>query len=1013
FLNLATTHFYRHGSTESATILCAALAQQNYYQYALNLGICLTPEQRPLEDLLRSALALNKPFIAAHLLDAATPALEPEQETMWRSLIALSDHQYKEHTNSAATPSSQHSSSDEERQHMEWHTFIHRNLSLKHLADPEEQLEQWGETRKDIPSPRRWESGHELWHAYARRLDLDLPSQGSRITGVVATEDKSAVLRVAGPVSLRFTLRPLHAATTADSNSSADIFASVTSDTQEVTLPMWGNRPVSTLTGGKGMHPGNAEELCLDIPAGMQEITISTPSMPLWIDMEVQQPLVKVPGIPDNNPTSLAAWVLNKRPTLSEADPENTARLWSHPASQTGVDPIPLRSWHLPYESTDAEDHEWEFLRRLYPPEPGWNSVDNMDPAAVNAWQELVSRLGSEPESPGAWTQLAAETTSLAQRYPYWEKVLRLQSYVEEHTSWKKLSGVSSSGGIVVEELSDWQPQSPQMRLRQRLLPSMQHDQVLLLRGEDLFLPLEFEHARSITIDLEQLHLALTPKRPLHLNWQLNDQPVRQIEIMHKHQLEIRFPGGNNRLRFWLEHNWPNQYLALSSSHLQQLCDRNRCTPITQRPLTQRTWWRATSESPLEAALSGPARYRIDRLTSTGIESLERIVLQPETRLSLAPVESGDEELYRIFRREAQRDIPQDAPVIEPDLAAVPRMEPFDAARIFDPNSPQIRKGTQSHKTWFAGTGWRERSLLLEDSRGSNRERFGYIHAGWYHKTTLDPAATHYSRTEAELRGREHGGPVLHLEHDRWVYPQNSPWSWSAFTDAWLQNPDAARFSVEDPWSAWSARAQVEAERLWYADTTFRHSLEVGAFARVLSDRSRDDEWGQRIDQDIYSDYKRDHQWGLEVSESLAWRPRLDSRFSSEFGLRTNENLTPDALSAELKWQQLWHECVSTQLMYRLSHYLDDSDRSNSIWRHTISARLNIDLPSDPQRRRWRLNMELRGDPESDTWLAGINLQLFWDQHNRWDNLPPQHLPFKQLRSWLSSRHPRQEDINE
>lgn len=1010
FLNLATALFHIHGSTESSIILCITLAQQNYYQYALNLGLCLPPEKRPLEPLLRSALALNEPFIATHLLDTATPTLKPAQETLWRILIALSSHQY---TVPAVTATSSDTPSDEERKRLEWQTFIHRCLSLKHFADPEEQIEEWRQIHTHIPTPRRWESGHELWHAYARRLDLDLPSQGSRITGVVATEDKSAVLRVAGPVSLRFTLRPLHKKASADSNLSADIFASITSDTAEIVLPMWDNRPVSTLAGEKGMHPGNAEELCVDIPAGMQEITLSTHSLPVWVDVEMQKPLVEVSGIPGNNPASIAAWILKKRPVLLETEPQHSARLWPNASEQTGLDPIPLRSWHLRYASIDTEENEWEFMRKLYPPQTGWNSVDDMDPAAVQAWQNIISRLHHASESLDVWSELAAQTSSMAQRYPYWEKVAQLQSYVDEHTRWKKLSGVSNSGGIVVKELSDWEPQSPQMRLRQRLLPSMQHDQVLLLRGEDLFLPLELEHEQSITIDLEQLHLALAPQRPLHLNWQMNDQPEHEIEITQKQQLEIRAPGGNNLLRFRLKHNWPNQYLAISSPHLQQLCDRSLCARVIQRPITQRTWWRATKESPLEVVLPGPARYRIDRLTSTGIESLDRIVLEHETRLSLAPEKSDNAELYRIFRREAQRDIPQNAPVLEPDLAAVPGMGPLDTAKIFAPDSPQIRKRTQRHKTWFAGTGWRERSLLLEDNRGSNRERFGYIHAGWYHKTILNPEAIRYSKTEAGLRVREHGGPLLHLEHGWWVYPQNSRWSWSAFTDAWLQNPDAARFSFEGPGRVWSTRARVEAERLWYADTIFRHSLEVGAFARVLSDRSIADEWERRIDQDIYSDYKRDHQWGLEVTELLAWRPWLDTRFSSEFGLRTNENMSPDYLAAELNWQQLWHERVSTQLTYRLSHYLDDSDRSSSIWRHTISARINIDLPSDPQRRRWRLNMELRGDPESDTWLAGINLQLFWDLHNRWDNLPPQHLPFKQLRRWLSSRHPWQEDVNE
>ena len=153
-----------------------------------------------------------------------------------------------------------------------------------------------------------------------------------------------------------------------------------------------------------------------------------------------------------------------------------------------------------------------------------------------------------------------------------------------------------------------------------------------------------------------------------------------------------------------------------------------------------------------------------------------------------------------------------------------------------------------------------------------------------------------------------------------------------------------------------------------------------------------------RVDNDIFSLYGHEHRYGIEVTDTISYRPWIDSRFGLNLGIKSNENLNlfkPERTQLLGRWDQLLGS-ARLSLRYRWQHYYRDSDRDDSFNRYGPDLRLGWDLwPRSEGRMELYLRMGLE---QSQSELSGY-IGIRWHQRDRhYRDFSSAEVPFKLLR---------------
>jgi hypothetical protein len=411
-----------------------------------------------------------------------------------------------------------------------------------------------------------------------------------------------------------------------------------------------------------------------------------------------------------------------------------------------------------------------------------------------------------------------------------------------------------------------------------------------------------------------------------------------------KQELHIGIPARQHSLRIEIPKKKVNQFVRIQPVSPKHLFSPK--TPVTTHTSSHEEdyYFLATEKAPLRAFIQGPTWLRIDMWQNGRILSNFRYVGQGRQHIVLGVEKGQHEALYRLYRR--AKDLtkkPQPLALRERQVSFAPLDSPyFQLAGSLEypiPNdSDQPCHGRYEDGTWSLGTRMARRRNLFEDLDES-RESEQFIELfGTYR--FCNPIQKWYSQTKFLTRYREFGGPTLGMSQDLNLYPRYLPYNFRLQGHVYVQNPDSDGLDYFDhsP-TEWSAKVSASIFQNRHVSPKTYHRPSVSMFGRYLSLEQSGEYKSQKVDQDIYTPYKSDHKTGVKIAERLVHRPWLDTIWSADIALTSNEELNPidpDYLRLSCKWEQLLGP-LQLDAGYRTNYYFSDNDRDDATWRHFVN----------------------------------------------------------------------------
>jgi hypothetical protein len=151
-----------------------------------------------------------------------------------------------------------------------------------------------------------------------------------------------------------------------------------------------------------------------------------------------------------------------------------------------------------------------------------------------------------------------------------------------------------------------------------------------------------------------------------------------------------------------------------------------------------------------------------------------------------------------------------------------------------------------------------------------------------------------------------------------------------------------------------------------------------------------------RIDRDVFTGYKHDHRQGASLSDSLAWRPWLDTLWYVKGSLHTNEDfniLHPDHIRMKVGWKQLLYPLV-LDLDYRYTYYFSDKDRDGELQKNILGLDVLWHHWLQDQ-QRFRLHMAFAQDLDQNEFSALIGGTWFFSRGQALKNIRARDMDFE------------------
>ncbi|MCA9214773.1 MAG: hypothetical protein KDB27_16995 [Planctomycetales bacterium] len=689
----------------------------------------------------------------------------------------------------------------------------------------------------------------------------------------------------------------------------------------------------------------------------------------------------------------------------------------------------------LPEPDTERGDTSDEML-----PQPNDEPTAESAPASdadlnfsrsevVHRLCKLLRRAMTEEDS----RSLQVEAGRLRDLYPNDQQIDALFDQLTQGATWRPFSQFSRTAGVRVVEVPAWKPEAPIARTRTALLPALESNERLVVGGERLIVTVDNDAPDDLSLAVSLAAIDFVASQPNTAVISVDDRLPERVDLHTKdepHLVTVRLEPGKHRLSVGTLKHVANQYLRV------RIDAKNHVTP----PLTsrERYYHAATIDQPLEFAVSGPARLRIDELRDQTTLTKYVNVLSGERRsFSLRPMSASSEALFRIFelttdRRDKHSEttytplaplpVPSSQITTEPTINVSTRSDgQFDdrslALVTHELPGPSIRfedlyeLGGQEDATWSFTPGWYQRRPVEESEfvRAPDEfTEFSFARRFRSDREVVDSSELIYR--ERESAGSTFGIGYL-IEHenlfafDECADPYRNDLYIRLQGNAYVQDTDDTPAIATDTaeWSA-SLRGTV-GQRVRLFDKLTR-SQSIAVFGRWLSMDENQYRPGE-IDQDIFTPYKNDHRSGFILSDSLWYRPLLDTRLWLRGFAVSNENFNPfdtDSLGFRLGWDQAVGP-MDVAVSYRLARFLNDEDRVESYTQHVLNFALLADCWLGP-RRRCELGANVQHNlNQSDTSLYFF-FAWFMDNGRDYRDFRSADRAFLQLRRAMSRRRP-------
>ena len=888
--------------------------------------------------------------------------------------------------------------------HWKYGDYIFTRLSSPEFLTRMSAIEDWESWLSKHPGRRQWKAERGLVSycqgtATVYSLERDLRTDFSRVD-----EDDVSTIRVHGPAKIRLECRPLHQAGSQQdwqhgqrpAEQTLSGVLEISNGQQVERVPIINNVESDTLTIDGLRHlyqPGKRVIAELEIPAGLNELKLTSRNLDLLFRVHVERPEVMSPVLPPITETTLAAVVLGnfgpRCELLGEAGDEaigtDSVRLVSREQNGKSLD-HPFRRYYggefdlealRPHLNSQLGDiPTWQ--NRVHPGNSPFVllGMDEIDKRAIS----MVFDQTRVSDNQSALRLLPiALMESMVQSHPNHKLLIDLLGMLKTGTTWKRFEQFDRRAGIYLEKRDAWRPLSPKTRARRALLGMDRIDRAVV-GAAPVEIDLSKIFAPEIEFTLTRPRVGFLPMKDTVVYWEI-DGKQDSVTLKSHRQIEkfrIKLQTTSQSITFWQPQPWANHFVAVNVDEV--LPDGS--VSATGGPASEpevKSWHVATADEPLTFRGAGPNVFRIDQLVGDQVHTRIVPVVQDDKTFELAP--EGDSRIgrFRIFQLGAADDV---SPVFRPSVKSenqnqhwvhdavddvfavaayesqVQPLESLDLLSLRGPDADPVdvdiddvtQLGVHDSGTIGFRIGYRQRRVIDEFPTDQLPGQFFDID---FSHRKYDPWKDEYRQSNFLVRPRLGSGPTFGVNHQRTrnlgTVNQRSDNSadgqgplqlnWRVYAFGQHAGTPLQGFGNSFPWTAGFSGGL---SRRYHLSPHLSHRPSINVFARHLSETGDLFAEGE-LDRDIFTIYKLNHRYGLHLSDQFTYQRHLDRRFYLRPTLNTNEDqLIPDNAGFTVGADQLFG-ALQVRLAYRLTGFLSDNDRVET----QIQNVLRVDVKSE------------------------------------------------------------------
>ncbi|NOT10435.1 MAG: hypothetical protein HOP23_01130 [Methylococcaceae bacterium] len=619
-------------------------------------------------------------------------------------------------------------------------------------------------------------------------------------------------------------------------------------------------------------------------------------------------------------------------------------------------------------------------------------SVLKLPPATTltQARATMIQYLAVTETHPEAIEKLLFKAEQLVKTYSDDPQLQTLFQQLARYSEWQPVNSIINNGGLSFVASQGWQPESPFIRTRRALLPPVAENEHVIFGDQRLVLLLTNVAKIQLHIDARLEDIPFLPESPAQLTYQLDERPPQHLRLADQEdwkRFTINIPTGEHQVRLYQQTPVGNQYVKL------RFDDQLTNLSVAQ----ERPYFISTTQAPLEFYSQGPTVLRIDEWDEGVISYRYQNVAEGWQKVSLPPSTGKQKSLLRVnervvnFEPKPIRNRIVQRNLVPVDLPETVLKKPVAAGKVQLDDT--FKLGKQEDGTLSLSVDFVRRNNKQEGGKTLPLEQFAQYRINYRY---FDEPRDIYWNTQGFFRYREFGGPTVGIDESVYYNPD-----WLPFN---IRTGAKIITQVPHDQLEWLGQWNITASQSYNLTPKFRLIPNLSLFARTMSLRNsqlarNDEEFGKKIDQDIFTPYKADHTAGLHPALSMEYSPWLDTLWTGKLGLTSNENMdigAPDHFSDEVHWKQLLGSVVLDGF-YRAAYYQKDFDRIASETRSYLGLELNW--------QRWAIDqhrIELSGqysyDIERKSHLATLSLTVHFGEGRGYRDFAPCEIDFREIR---------------
>ena len=1053
-LNVLAVTVLRHPQPSFLRDLADVLLALGKTHPALQVALALPPAERP------SRLLLQASYIAGWwaLFDEQLAGIRDPDDyhwwAGWRAQAAGNYAQALSHWEEAGITAAAL------REQLAEGMDIRTRLGSSGHESRQQAVLAWERWQSRAPGSRRWENEAQLVTRHAGAETLHVLDQDLFMTAFRATPAIPVTLQVQGPVTLRFALRPLHAAA---NGAAIDDWVRLEDDTQQTPFPVTDNRAARglLLVGGEQTFPGLAETVEYRVAPGFHEIHISPERNPLLLQVAAARPVLPLTVLPPLLPATVQAALQGDLGDAREPSSKPAAHTSVEVVQQCGVTRLVTGSGKdaAPAASADRTEalHPGPPAAQLLPraglaPDPGHSNMpsapdyhvvrrgetlsdialrygqgyrqlarlNGIDPPyTIKAGQRL--HLGTPAQASGA---VVIERDADARVLEQMREILWLAEHDDAQTVAMAAAG---------EALFQQHPQLPGLQdmLRRlgrltswELVPAVQasagvrampvpsgspEDPALRIRRA-LLPPLRT--GEQLLSGFETLVFAFDQPAPGDFHIDLGMADLAPVQVQPMRALLQVDDGPERAIR--LTPGMPQQHISRrlpGGSHLLRV---RIVDPVLNQYLRVFIHEQGGASDATLASWSSQRNYHVatrEEPVTVYLEGPTRVRIDElragqtfSSYRNLAAgwqrvqLEAGPQRQQALFRihRLSARQPSVQVPARLP--AWTPLAVPLLAASLPADLSPVLRETIDSFSLGGQEDGTWSLASALVRRRNVDEDSAGDNQAEQF----AELSATHrYFAPDLQSYFRTDLLKRLRAEGGSTLgirqWVDIDPPDWPV--NIALSGSLYTQRPDDEAGREWAATVRGALSRRFDISPRMAHRPVISMFQRWLSLNENLPLHTERVDQDLFTQYKNDHRRGLGLVDTLSYRPWLDTLWYASLGLASNENLNvldPDHAGLALGARQLLQNWQASA-EYQARHYFPDQDRDGHVTQQRYQLSLDwLGWRSD--KHGWQARMQLVWDDSSKEFSGLLSIAWIHSNARFYRDFRPADLDFQSLR---------------